>query len=84
MSASGNTTAERTGLRTDYLPALRKSLTKPLMEQEKDGIMSVIYDMQVRPSCTSCHLHVTGPTLSSNTRHAHAGKTMSQVAHAIM
>lgn len=47
MSASGNTSADRTGLRTDYLPALRKSLVKPLIDQEKDGIMSVIYDMQV-------------------------------------
>lgn len=48
MTASGNTAADRTGLRTDYLPALRKSLVKPMVDQEKEGIMAVIYEMQVR------------------------------------
>lgn len=47
MSASGNTTADRTGMRTDYLPSLRKSLVKPLIDNEKDGVMTVIYEMQV-------------------------------------
>ena len=48
MSASGNTTADRTGMRTDYLPSLRKSLVKPLVDSEKDGVMTVIYEMQVQ------------------------------------
>ena len=47
MTASGNTAADRTGLRTDYLPALRKSLVKPMVDKEKEGIMAVIYEMQV-------------------------------------
>ena len=47
MTASGNTAADRTGLRTDYLPALRKSLVKPMVDQEKEGIMAIIYEMQV-------------------------------------
>jgi len=47
MSASGKSTVDRTGMRTDYLPTFRKTLTKPLVEREKLGIDDVIYEMQV-------------------------------------
>lgn len=59
MTASGNTTADRTGLRKEYLPALRKTLVKPMIDQEKEGIMPVIYDMQ------ACHFPLTSLCIDS-------------------
>ena len=47
MSACGHFSADRTGLRTEYLPTLRQALTKPLVEQEKEGIPPVVALMQV-------------------------------------
>lgn len=50
MAASGVICADRTGLRTSYLPTLRQALTQPLVTLEKDGIEPVIQIMQV------CHM----------------------------
>ena len=50
MSASGTCSADRTSLRTDYLPTLRRTLVKPLRDSEKEGIPPVIAAMQVSPS----------------------------------
>ena len=50
MSASGTCSADRTALRTDYLPTLRRTLVKPLRDSEKEGIPPVVAAMQVSPS----------------------------------
>lgn len=42
MAASGNMDADRTGLRTSYLPAFRPALTTPLLREGKEGITRVI------------------------------------------
>ena len=56
LSASGACTADRTGLRTTYLPTFRLALTKPLVELEKEGIEPVVSLMQVVPRTCSALL----------------------------
>ena len=48
MAASGLCAADRTSVRTEYLPTLRDALTKPLIRLEKEGIPAVLDIMQVR------------------------------------
>ena len=48
MSSSGHLSADRLGLRTSYLPALRYVLTRPLVTLDKEGIPEVIETMSVR------------------------------------
>ena len=52
MSSSGHLSADRLGLRTSYLPALRYVLTRPLATLDKEGIPEVIETMSVW-----CHSH---------------------------
>ena len=50
MAASGHLAADRTALRTEYLPTLRTALTRPLSKLEKEGIPPVLDIMQARLS----------------------------------
>jgi hypothetical protein len=46
-AAAAAVATDRTGLRTAYLPALRSTLVRPLLEREAEGIPDVVASMQV-------------------------------------